>query len=483
MISVTLTEQADFDAWKTAARKLLLHDIQPERVNWMPPGGMQSLFETTSQSIEDLQGSASEQNYTVSAKFIDVAKRVICHRDPERFARLYRILWRLRADKSLLRQTTDNDIIWMTECDKAIRRDRHKMHAFVRFKKVGEGRHKREQFAAWFEPSHYITRLATPFFMRRFPNMDWIIVTPDCTAIWNGEDLKFGPGGKKTDVPSDDAMEGHWKVYFQSIFNPARLKIGAMMSEMPKKYWHNMPEAAEIPQMIATAQTRERQMRESAAQIPHPLAATLKARNLASRSAPEIKSLADARAAVQTCQLCPLHCHASQAVFGEGPPNADLMVIGEQPGDEEDIAGRPFVGPAGQVLDETLGLAKIERGSIYVTNAVKHFKFKMRGKRRLHDRPSAQEISHCRWWLKTEVKFVKPKVIVALGASAARSVTGQPVKVSDNRGKIINLSDDRKLIVTYHPAYILRARSADLKITASNALHQDLALAQRLTGT
>ena len=237
---------------------------------------MQSLFEMSAQSIDTLPDITPTNALTVSSNFVSIAERVICHRDPERFARLYRILWRLQTDRQLLKQTTDNDIIWMTDCDKAIRRDRHKMHAFVRFRKVGEGRYKREQFAAWFEPTHYITRLATPFFMRRFPNMDWIIVTPDCTAIWNGQDLTFAPGGTKADVPADDSMEKHWKVYFQSIFNPARLKVGAMMSEMPKKYWHNMPEAADIPKMIETAQARERKMRAAAPASASPFGGHIK---------------------------------------------------------------------------------------------------------------------------------------------------------------------------------------------------------------
>jgi len=483
MITVTLERQDDFARWKDAARKLLLHNILPENANWSAPDGGRTLFALTGQSLAELPNIAPDKPLTVSSKFIGISQRVICHRDPERFARLYRILWRLRDDRSLLSQTTDHDIIWMTECDKAIRRDRHKMHAFVRFKKVGEDRYKREQFAAWFEPAHYITRLATPFFMRRFPNMDWIIVTPDCTAVWNGTNLSFAPGGSKSDVPSDDAMEDHWKVYFRSIFNPARLKVGAMMSEMPKKYWHNMPEAAEIPALIAGARGREQAMRDVTPSAPHPLATTLKRRAAALDNIRRPENLNEASSAIQSCTRCPLYRDASQAVFGEGPPKANLMIVGEQPGDEEDIAGRPFIGPAGEVLNEALNAAEIDRSSIYLTNAVKHFKFKPRGKWRIHERPSAGEIDYCRWWLKTEINLVKPKVIIALGTSAARAITGKSLNISDCRGDVVDLKNGRKLVISYHPAFILRAPSQSDRDMARASLISDLSLARMLSAT
>ena len=481
MISVTLTEQDNFEAWKTIARSLLSRHILPETVDWIASDARQSLFGASSKRLEDMPVLESVESLKVSAKFLAIAERVICHRDPERFARLYRILWRLIGDKVLLSRTSDTDIIWMTDCDKAVRRDRHKMHAFVRFRKVGEGRYRREQFAAWFEPTHFITRLATPFFMRRFPNMDWIIVTPDCTAIWDGETLKFAPGGKKSDVPANDCVEAQWTVYFQSIFNPARLKVGAMMSEMPKKYWHNMPEAAQIPQMIQSARHREKTMTQSQPLKPHPLAATLRARHMeevADRH--DLQSLEEAKLAIQSCRLCPHACDASQAVFGEGNSNADLMIVGEQPGDAEDIAGRPFVGPSGVVLNAALLDAGIDRQSVYTTNAVKHFKFFPRGKRRIHERPSAQDIEHCRWWLNFELTQVNPKLVIALGAVAARAITGRVLNVSDHAGDIIELNAGRKLIITHHPASILRERGADQRRGLNQRLTHHLRLGQTI---
>jgi len=273
---IDLPEETDFEAWRKAARLLLQNDIHPRHVVWRTPSSAASLLDSTYQSIESL--TPTFMTPTVPPNFLDIAPRVICHTDPERLAQLYRILYLLQQDRHFLDNTVDSSIQWLLACDQAIRRDRHKMHAFVRFRKVGEGRFRREQFAAWFEPEHYITRLAAPFFMRRFPNMDWVIVTPHCTAIWDGTKLTFGPGGKKTDVPDKDAVEDQWKTYFSSIFNPARLKVRAMMSEMPKKYWKNMPETELIPDMIKDAKGRDAVMRTEGVSSPHPLAETLKQR-------------------------------------------------------------------------------------------------------------------------------------------------------------------------------------------------------------
>jgi DNA polymerase len=174
----------------------------------------------------------------------------------------------------------------------------------------------------------------------------------------------------------------------------------------------------------------------------------------------EIASLAGARAAVQDCRRCPLYRDATQAVFGEGPERAAIMFVGEVPGDQEDLQGRPFVGPAGRVLDEALAKTGIARDEVYVTNAVKHFKFRLRGKKRLHQRPDAGEVEACRFWLGLERVFVRPRLIVALGATAAQSLLGRPATIRRLRGEPIALADGTWLFVTIHPSYLLRLRAA-----------------------
>jgi DNA polymerase len=174
---------------------------------------------------------------------------------------------------------------------------------------------------------------------------------------------------------------------------------------------------------------------------------------------------------------CPLHCHATQTVFGEGPDRAALMIVGEQPGDREDLAGRPFVGPAGAVLDRALAAAGIDRAGVWLTNAVKHFKHEARGRRRLHVTPGAQEIDHCRWWLRQEIALVRPRLVVAMGATAVRAVTGESPRLDAIRGRVLPLEAGRALLVTTHPAYLLRLPDARRVAEETRRFHADLAAA------
>ena len=176
-----------------------------------------------------------------------------------------------------------------------------------------------------------------------------------------------------------------------------------------------------------------------------------------------IKSLKALRGAEEQCMRCPLYKHATQVVPGEGPARARIMMVGEQPGDQEDKQGKPFVGPAGGVLAKALEEAGIEREAVFVTNAVKHFKFEPRGKRRLHKRPNAYEIDRCHWWLDFERKLVRPDIIVALGATAVRSVSGRPFSINKIRGHIMPLRDGGRMLATIHPSYILRIDDEDDK--------------------
>jgi uracil-DNA glycosylase len=195
---------------------------------------------------------------------------------------------------------------------------------------------------------------------------------------------------------------------------------------------------------------------------------------LADESAAAIGSLAAARDAVQSCRRCPLYRHATQAVFGAGPQRAGIMFVGEQPGDREDLSGDPFVGPAGRVFDAALAAAGIARKTVYVTNAVKHFKFRQRGKKRLHQKPDAGEIRACRFWLDLERRFIRPQAIVAMGATAARSLLGRTVTISSQRGNPLQLEDGAWLFVTVHPSYLLRIRDRGAAAAERQRFEADL---------
>ena len=195
---------------------------------------------------------------------------------------------------------------------------------------------------------------------------------------------------------------------------------------------------------------------------------------------PAIRTLSQLGSAEAECTRCPLYRDATQVVPGEGPAHARFMLVGEQPGDKEDIAGRPFVGPAGRILDAALADAGIPRDETFVTNAVKHFKHEMRGKRRLHKRPNAYEIERCKWWNDLERQIVKPQVVVALGATAARSLIGRTVTITKIRGEPIDLHDGARLVVTVHPSSLLRTEDEADKRAKYAAFVADLKTAAQL---
>ncbi|AZO49522.1 MAG: uracil-DNA glycosylase [Mesorhizobium sp.] len=194
----------------------------------------------------------------------------------------------------------------------------------------------------------------------------------------------------------------------------------------------------------------------------------------------EDASIAELRAAAKPCRRCPLWRDATQTVFGEGPENAEVVFVGEQPGDQEDVAGKPFVGPAGRILDATLNDAEIERRKTYVTNAVKHFKFEPRGKRRIHSKPNAGEIQACRWWLDRELDLIQPNLVVALGATAAQALLGKAVPVTKMRGEVIEREDGLRVFITIHPSFILRIREQEDKEAERERFLKDMREVKRL---
>jgi len=467
---VRLASQTDFDGWRAAARALVLEGAPPPWVHFSVDG------ETTELFPADAAPAAGAGGFGVPKRFLELAETVALHRDPERFDLLYRLLWRLQTERELMHVPTDVDVHRAETLAKAVNRDIHKMRAFVRFREIaaddGEPVH-----VAWFEPEHHIVERNAAFFVRRFAAMRWSILTPEASAHWDGEALSIGPGASKADAPAFDEMEEVWRAYYASIFNPARLKVNAMRSEMPRKYWKNLPEASLIPELVSGARKRMEVMVEAAPSEPP----AKRMRAADAPSAPvELSDLAAVRAAALDCRACPLWAPATQTVFGEGPEDAAVMLVGEQPGDQEDIAGHPFVGPAGKVLDRALNDADIERERLYVTNAVKHFKFVPRGKTRLHQKPSGGEVTACRQWFEKEVAIVRPKLVVALGATAAGQVFGRPMTIGANRGRLIDWAEGTQALITVHPSYLLRLPSQAEKDAEYARFVQDLKLARPL---
>jgi len=241
-----------FAGWQPAARAALLAETPPDSILWQELGHDQPLLDLAD---EPEATPTAGPTIKVPRQFIEIATRVSCHRDPPRWALLYRTLWRLtHGEHELLDIVVDPDVHQLAQMDKAIRRDVHKMRAFVRFRAVehaGEAR-----YVAWFEPLHDILGLNASFFVDRFAQMHWSILTPDRCMHWDGKNLSFTPGVPQADAPADDAIEPLWRKYYANIFNPARVKINATMAEMPKRYWKNLPEAQLIPELLRKAHAR-----------------------------------------------------------------------------------------------------------------------------------------------------------------------------------------------------------------------------------
>lgn len=440
MIHVALREPADLDGFRAAVRRLVAAGARPEEVVFAGGGLL---------AARQPHAPATDAPAVMLPRGVtELLRLIVCHRDPERYALGYALIWRMHhGERHLLEVASDPLVHRLQRRAAAVRRDLHRMHAFVRFRRVPapDG----ERFVAWFEPDHYILEAAADFFVTRFRSMDWTILTPIGRMRWDRTRLSFGPPARRDEAPREDPFEAGWRGYYESTFNPARVNLAATRAEMPKKYWKNLPEAAAIPEMIRSAPSRVQEMiARDAAQPRH----RKPEKALAAMSDQAPKSLEALNRIIAAAP--PMVEGGTRAVLGEGPIGAAIAFVGEQPGDQEDLAGRPFVGPAGQVLDAALEKAGIDRGDVYVTNAVKHFKYVQRGKRRLHQRPTAGEVKHYRWWLKAELDFVGPRLVVAMGATAVLALAGKALPITANRGE--TRFDNRLGYITVHPSYLLR---------------------------
>ena len=488
-----------FDDWRPIARDLAAAGVEPRDVHFVDGFAEPTLgFDASPPSLREGQGEGaldrpSPPSTTKSAaieaakllvprRFLDEAALVACHRDADRFDLLYRLLFRLANERhDLLDDPLDDDVLRFRAMFRQVKRDVHKMHAFVRFRKiestVEEAPHVhvglREYFIAWHRPDHHIVRAAAPFFADRFAVMNWSILTPEESANWRSDErvLRFGPGVPREAAPRDDELEGLWRTYYGAIFNPARIKLRAMTREMPTRHWATLPETRIIPDLLKEAPARVGDMIERSAMAKKVTAADFIPPPPANAKL-TLPVLAEAAQRCRGCDLCDIG--AIQAVFGEGPEDAPLIMVGEQPGDQEDRAGRPFVGPAGQMLDEVLGQIGLDRSQVYVTNAVKHFKFVMRGKRRLHQTPNVTEVKSCRPWLEKEFELIGPKMVVALGATAARSMFGQDFRITQRRGDVFESPWAPWSMATLHPSALLRIPDPEAKAAALADFTADL---------
>lgn len=432
-----ITMEPTFQSWRKNARKLLEDKIHFENVIWQT---------SDTGSLLDLISDHSGERPSlikIPREFILDAEFVSAFRDDSTWSLLYRLLYRIvYENKLLLQNPLDNDVLDFQRRIKLVDRDLHKMKAFVRFREIKKD--DESIYMAWHCPDHRVLKFSAPFFTDRFNGMNWVIFTEEESMSWINNELKFGPGISQKEAEAFDPTEELWKTYYASIFNPARLKVKMMKQELPVRHWKTLPESEIIDRLIKEAPNMVQEFYETQ-------------RTSAVACIPKtVGSLSELKAALPTCSACSICSKATTAVFGEGPRDAEIVFVGEQPGNEEDIAGSPFVGPAGRLFMDALEKADILRSEVYLTNAVKGFKWKDADGMRKHVNPSAAEISACRPWVKTELEMIKPRVLVCLGASAAQSIFGKMMKVHDSHGKVFQTTLCDYTIILPHPSAILR---------------------------
>jgi DNA polymerase len=473
-----------FAEWREAARELLVHDVPPELLTWGTPQAGGDLFSGAPPAAWQAHNPAdntaeipppSQPRHpppSIPRSLMDMLQSAACCRVPDRWAFLYRVIWRWQRGEHDVQSPADEDGARLHAMVKAVRREEHDMHAYIRFRErpldAGPPR-----FVAWYEPQHDVLPQVAQHFVSRMGKVSWMIATPEASVLWDGQTLHNTGPLVKSSEELEDAGEALWLTYYRSVFNPARLNQSVMQQHIPSHRWKNLPEGKIVTHMISEASLGARKVGQYEA-VGQRKGTTIP---IAPEDAqPERQQPSK----LDECRRCELWEFATQAVGGEGPKKAKIMFVGEQPGDQEDLAGQPFVGPAGKLLDQVCEKAGIDRDTIYVTNAVKHFKWEPRGKRRLHKTPAQKEIEACHYWLDKELAQVKPTVIVALGATALKSVMRTAnVTLKNSIGHPV-FHEGHWIVTTYHPSYVLRVPGEEAKREAFQAMVDSLRLAQDL---
>ena len=408
-----------FDQWRAAARELLARQVAPDAVLWLSHRADGALFAAGAEPAP--AAAVKPGSVRISRKLMELLQTAACCRVPNRWAFLYQVLWRWRHGANVL-SARDADGARLHAMVRAVRREEHNMLERIRFRER-RAEAGAPRFVAWDQPCHDVLAQVARRFAARMGRVTWMIATPDASALWDG--ARLHSTGALLRGPADvDAGAALWPDYYRSVFSPARLH-----DEL-------VPGPAGDP--------------------------------------------GQAPATLNECRRCPLWQNATQAVPGAGPARARIMLVGEQPGDQEDLAGLPFVGPAGQLLERALSQAGLERRAVYLTNAVKHFKWEPRGKRRMHKTPAQREVEACSYWLNAELAQVRPKVVVALGSTALKAVTGNPHATLREAMPAPAMQQGRWIVAVYHPSYILRVPGDEQKEQAFQALVDGLRAAKRL---
>ncbi len=426
-----------FADWRELGRRLLAAGIAPETLTWQAEdqgddlfgGDAEGLAEGPTPGLErEEPGGSVAAPPRVPRDLPPLLEQAARFRAEDRWALLYRILWRVCGGDRAAMLAGDPDGGELHRRIKAVRREAHHMHAFLRFRERPEALGA-PRFVAWHETVHDVLDLGAEHFAERMGRHTWLVATPEGVARFDGRHLAYQrpcpPDARAFAQGPRDEGERLWRAYYASTFNPARLNRKVMLGHMPARFWKHLPEGPLIPDLMSRARAGQQRLAQAAAVGEQPGRPVLIARE---RAQPRRRP----PTALDACRRCGLWREATQAVPGQGPARAALMLVGGQPGDHEDLAGRPFVGPVGERLDRALAVAGLERSALYLTHAVKHFKWaapdgpRDRADRRLPATPEPAEVAACRGWLVEEIQAVAPRVIVALGPLALAALLDEP---------------------------------------------------------
>ena len=480
--------EPSFAAWRRAARELLRQGVEPQLIEWieleedMLGNGDSDLGQNPQLQAAPLAAStpvdAADKPNPHSPSVPETAaavpalaapaiprdllarlQPVACFRAPDRWALLYRVLWRWMHGERYVLDPQDPDGAQLEARAQSVERETDDLLILTLFRRRDPSMGLPE-FVGWYEPHHDLLERAAARFAKRMGDSTWMLATPQGAAFWNGMLLRIGrrsteeseqaahalpPGAMAGEAATSEPTEALWLAYYASVF-------GAEPASVPLRYWRTPPAGPPLPAQLARVRSRLGAQSTVVTVPPMPPVEY-------SALTPPLREPAGPLA---TCRRCALWRNAQQAVAGAGPAGAAIMAVGEQPGEYENQHGEPFTGPAGQLLDTVLARAGIERATLYLTYAVKHYKWETLDQQRVHRTPARREVEACQYWLEDELMRIAPRVVVTLGATALKALTGEHVNLSEYLGQTI-AHRSCLIVPTWHPSYALRTADARLR--------------------
>ncbi len=462
--------EPSFAVWRRAARALLRQGVEPSQIEWVESEGEAAAPNTPATESALATVGASETGIAagpapapsapaIPRELLFRLKTAACFRAPDRWALLYRILWRWTHGERHVLALNDSDGALLDQRIQAVEHETEDLVILTLFRRRDPSMGPPE-FVGWYEPHHDLLERAAARFAARMGESTWMLATPHGAVFWNGMLLRIGrplveEHEQTSQALTESAMTGEaitsaptealWLAYYASAFN-------AQPSPVPLRYWRMPPAGPPLPARLARERSR---LGAQSAPVTVPPTPPVEY----SAMTPPLQ---EPTGPLATCRRCALWRNAKQAVAGAGPAHAAIMVVGEQPGEFENQHGEPFTGAAGQLLDAVLARAGLERTALYLTCAVKHYKWETLDQQRVHRTPVWREVEACQYWLEKELTRIAPRVVVTLGATALKALTGAHVNLSEYLGQTI-AHDGRLIVPAWHPSYALITADARLR--------------------